>query len=169
MFTVESPAFAESIKEGNINFLKKVGDSVTEDEKIAEVETDKTTMDVKSPKSGVIEAILVDDGSTIAANTPIIKLRLGGAPAAASAAKPSEAPAPAATKKEEPKSSAAPLPPPAPSQQAARITPLPTAPSQSIPLAQIPITPASISSASIDINKITGTRAETRVRLDFYL
>ena len=165
MFTVESPAYAESIKEGNITFLKKVGDSVAEDEEIAKIETDKVAMDVKSPKSGVIEAILVAEGSTIEANTPIIKIKVGGAPAAASAAKPNDAPGPAAPKKEEPKSAAA-APPPPPSQQA-RITPLPSAPSQSIPLSQIPITPASINSASIDINKITGTRAETRVCLDF--
>lgn len=161
--TIESPAFAESIKEGDVTFLKKVGDAVAEDEEIAKVETDKTTIEVKSPKSGVIEAILVPDGSTITANMPIIKLRVGAAGAAASAAAPAAAAAP---KKEETKPAAAAPPPPPPpqQQQAARVTPVPSTPSHSIPVAQVPVTPfVASSSAPLDISKISGTRAETRV------
>lgn len=144
--------------------MKKAGDQVAEDEVIAKIETDKTTIDVKSPKSGVIESILFQDGSAVTANTPVAKLKVG-ASGGAPAAKPSE-PAAAAPKKEEPKAAAAPPPPPPPPQtpaQQARVTPLPSSPSQTIPVAQIPITPAAMSSAAIDINKITGTRAETRV------
>ena len=156
--TIESPAFAESIKEGDVTFLKKVGDAVVEDEEIAKVETDKTTIEVKSPKSGVIEAILVPDGSTITANMPIIKLRVGAAGAGAPAAA-------AAPKKEEAKpAAAAPPPPPPQQQQAAKVTPVPSAPSHSIPVAQVPGTPfVASSSASVDISKISGTRAETKV------
>ena len=164
ILTIESPAFAESIKEGDVTFLKKVGDAVAEDEEIAKVETDKTTIEVKSPKSGVIEAILVPDGSTITANMPIIKLRVGAAGAAAPKA---EAPAAAAApKKEEAKPAAAAPPPPPPQQQQARVTPVPSAPSHSIPVAQVPVTPfVASSSAPVDISKISGTRAETRVIL----
>jgi pyruvate/2-oxoglutarate dehydrogenase complex dihydrolipoamide acyltransferase (E2) component len=163
ILTIESPAFAESIKEGDVTFLKKVGDAVAEDEEIAKVETDKTTIEVKSPKSGVIEAILVPDGSTITANMPIIKLRVGAAGAAAPKA---EAPAAAAgPKKEEAKpAAAAPPPPPPQQQQQARVTPVPSAPSHSIPVAQVPVTPfVASSSAPVDISKISGTRAETKV------
>jgi len=164
ILTIESPAFAESIKEGDVTFLKKVGDAVAEDEEIAKVETDKTTIEVKSPKSGVIEAILVPDGSTITANMPIIKLRVGAAGAAAPKA---EAPAAAAApKKEEAKPAAAAPPPPPPQQQQARVTPVPSAPSHSIPVAQVPVTPfVASSSAPVDISKISGTRAETRVKM----
>ena len=161
ILTIESPAFAESIKEGDVTFLKKVGDAVAEDEEIAKVETDKTTIEVKSPKSGVIEAILVPDGSTITANMPIIKLRVGAAGAGAPAAAPAAAAAP---KKEEAKPAAAAPPPPPPQQQQARVTPVPSAPSHSIPVAQVPVTPfVASSSAPVDISKISGTRAETKV------
>lgn len=146
-----------------------MGDSVAEDEEIAKIETDKTTIEVKAPKSGVIEAFLVADGSSIAANTPIVKLKLGAAGAASStpaAAAAAPTPAPAKKAEEAPKptpsaQTAPPSPPPPPQQQ--RVTPLPTAPSQSIPVAQVPVTPF-VSSAAVDINKISGTRAETRVR-----
>lgn len=162
MITIESPAFAESIKEGDITFLKKVGDSVVEDEEIAKIETDKTAIEVKAPKAGVISELLVADGSTITANMPIIKLTLGGA-APAAAAPAASTPAPAAAKPAEaPKAAAAPPPPPPPSQQP-RITPIPTAPAASIPISQIPITPAKLQSANMDINKIGGSRNETRV------
>ena len=55
-----------------------MGDSVSADECIAKVETDKTTMDIMAPEAGVIEAFLVDDGSTIGPNQPVIKITTGG-------------------------------------------------------------------------------------------
>ncbi len=42
-----------------------VGDQVSEDEVICEVETDKTSVPVPSPVSGVIQEILYEDGSTV--------------------------------------------------------------------------------------------------------
>ncbi|KAL5730014.1 dihydrolipoyllysine-residue succinyltransferase [Ranunculus cassubicifolius] len=59
--TVEAvvPFMGESISDGNLaNFLKKVGDSVTAGEAIAQIETDKVTIDVPSPESGVIQKVL---------------------------------------------------------------------------------------------------------------
>lgn len=41
--TVQVPPFAESITEGDIRWIKEVGDSVGEDEPVAEVETDKVS------------------------------------------------------------------------------------------------------------------------------
>ncbi len=56
---------SESISEGDLRWEKKVGDQVSEDEVICEVETDKTSVPVPSPVSGVIQAILYEDGSTV--------------------------------------------------------------------------------------------------------
>ena len=63
---------------------KAVGDSVTEDEVLCEIETDKTSVPVPSPAAGVIEELLVEDGSTVAPGAKLLKLKLGagGAPAA---------------------------------------------------------------------------------------
>jgi len=167
--TIESPAFAESIKEGDIQFVKQVGDSVAADECIAKVETDKTTMDIMAPEAGVIEAFLVDDGSTIGPNQPVIKLTTGGAPSAPKAAEPvpkaaEQAPKAAepAPKAAEPVAAAASAPaptsmPPVPS--------IPTAPASVTQVSQVPVTPLKFEKMTADPLKITGTRAETRVKM----
>lgn len=164
---INSPEFAESVKDGNITFLKQVGDAVKEDELIANIETDKTAIEVKAPKAGVIEALLVEEGAAVTARSPIVKLTLGaggGAAAAPAASAPKPAAAAAA-----PKPAAA----EAPKQQEShadqqKVPPLPKAPAASSPVSKIPITPlatGSFSSQAIDINKIGGTRAETRVKM----
>lgn len=132
-------------------------------------------MPIKSPKAGVIEALLVEDGASVVANHPVIKLRVG-AGAGAPAAQPAAA-QPAA----QPATPPPPPPPPQQSQPAAparpapadlpEVTPLPKAPASSTPVSQVPVTPfrfdqvAAAPSGTADINKIGGTRAETRVKM----
>ncbi|XP_069574610.1 dihydrolipoyllysine-residue succinyltransferase component of 2-oxoglutarate dehydrogenase complex, mitochondrial [Brachyistius frenatus] len=108
IITVKTPAFAESVTEGDVRWEKAVGDTVSEDEVVCEIETDKTSVQVPSPAAGVIEELLVPDGGKVEGGTPLFKLRKGaGAPKAAEAPK-AEAPAAAAP----PPPSAAPPPPP---------------------------------------------------------
>uniref|UniRef100_A0A673BHC2 Dihydrolipoyllysine-residue succinyltransferase component of 2-oxoglutarate dehydrogenase complex, mitochondrial n=1 Tax=Sphaeramia orbicularis TaxID=375764 RepID=A0A673BHC2_9TELE len=109
--TVKTPAFAESVTEGDVRWEKAVGDTVSEDEVVCEIETDKTSVQVPSPAAGVIEELLVPDGGKVEGGTPLFKLRKG-APKA-------EAPAAAAP----PPPSAAPSPPPPP---ASDVGPIPT-------------------------------------------
>jgi len=158
--TVESPAFAESIKEGDIQFVKQVGDSVQVDEVIAQVETDKTTMEIMAPQAGVIESFLVEDGSTIAANQPILKLTIGGAAPEPTAAAPKPA-APAAAAP----SPAAPAPAAAIPTSAPAVPSIPTAPLSVTNASSVPITQLKMEKMSADPTKITGTRAETRVKM----
>merc|ERR1712180_573607 len=108
---VVCPAFADSISEGDIRWEKAVGDSVSEDEVLCEIETDKTSVPVPSPGSGVIEALHVEDGSTVQPGTKLLTLKLGpgGAKPAAAAA-----PAPAAPAPPPPPPPAAAAPPPPP-------------------------------------------------------
>lgn len=168
---VESPEFAESVKEGDISFLKKVGDSVQEDEIIANVATDKTTIEIKAPKAGVIEALLVEDGSTIGGRSPVLKLKVGAAGAASPA--PPAASKPAAAAPEAPKPAAAAASKPAPEQAAAPTTPppLPKAPASFTPVSSVPVTPLKATTSitgettGVDINKISGTRTETRIKM----
>ncbi|XP_017272180.1 dihydrolipoyllysine-residue succinyltransferase component of 2-oxoglutarate dehydrogenase complex, mitochondrial [Kryptolebias marmoratus] len=106
--TVKTPAFAESVTEGDVRWEKAVGDTVSEDEVVCEIETDKTSVQVPSPAAGVIEELLVPDGGKVEGGTPLFKLKKGAsAPKAAEAPKPE---APAATAPPPP--SAAPAPPP---------------------------------------------------------
>ena len=67
---IKAPAFPESVADGVVSAWHKVaGESVTRDELLVEIETDKVVMEVVAPAPGVIEAILVGEGETILSET----------------------------------------------------------------------------------------------------
>ncbi|KAF2899776.1 hypothetical protein ILUMI_06413, partial [Ignelater luminosus] len=95
--TVNAPTFPDSVSEGDLRWQKKVGDHVSEDEVIAEIETDKTSIPVPSPGHGIIKELLLPDGSTVQGNTPLFKMDITGEkPTGAPAAKAAAPPPPAA-------------------------------------------------------------------------
>jgi len=71
---IEGPSFAESISEGDIRWIKQKGDFVKTDEIVAEIETDKTAVEVPAPFSGRITELLVEDGSKVTAKQKLYKL-----------------------------------------------------------------------------------------------
>ncbi|XP_015242366.1 dihydrolipoyllysine-residue succinyltransferase component of 2-oxoglutarate dehydrogenase complex, mitochondrial [Cyprinodon tularosa] len=124
VITVKTPAFAESVTEGDVRWEKAVGDTVSEDEVVCEIETDKTSVQVPSPSAGVIEELLVPDGGKVEGGTPLFKLKKGaGAPKA-----------PEGSKAEAPAATAAPPPPAAP-------TPPPPSTAGPIPTTMPPVPP----------------------------
>jgi pyruvate dehydrogenase E1 component beta subunit len=70
------PALSPTMEEGNLaKWLKKEGDEVVAGDVIAEIETDKATMEVEAVDEGVIGKILVDEGAEgVKVNTPIAVL-----------------------------------------------------------------------------------------------
>ncbi|XP_051150540.1 dihydrolipoyllysine-residue succinyltransferase component of 2-oxoglutarate dehydrogenase complex 2, mitochondrial-like isoform X2 [Andrographis paniculata] len=88
------PHMGESITDGTLaTFLKKPGDRVAVDEPIAQVETDKVTIDVNSPEAGVIQELIAKEGDTVEPGTKIATISKsdeGAAPASPSDKKPSE-------------------------------------------------------------------------------
>ncbi|KAL1435050.1 hypothetical protein MTO96_001596 [Rhipicephalus appendiculatus] len=90
---VKCPQLAESLSEGDIRWSKAVGDTVAEDEVICEVETDKTSVPIHAPASGVLIEILAPDGTTVQPGKDIFRLQVGGAGGAPAAARPAAAPA----------------------------------------------------------------------------
>ncbi len=75
---VAVPAMGESVTEGTISeFLKKVGDSVSKDETIAEIETDKVALEVPATADGVITELLVSAGDTVNPGTVIARISAG--------------------------------------------------------------------------------------------
>jgi pyruvate dehydrogenase E1 component beta subunit len=70
------PALSPTMTEGNLSrWLKKEGDKVKAGEAIAEIETDKATMEVEAVDEGILGKILVSEGSqAVAVNTPIAVL-----------------------------------------------------------------------------------------------
>jgi pyruvate dehydrogenase E1 component beta subunit len=83
------PALSPTMEEGNLaKWLVKEGDPIAPGQIIAEIETDKATMEVEAVDEGVIESLLVPEGAQgVKVNTPIAQLKNGDA-AAAPAAKP---------------------------------------------------------------------------------
>jgi len=72
---VEVPALGESITEGTLaNWLKKLGEAVAADEPIAELETDKVSVEVPSPVAGVLTEQLVQAGDTVAVGAIIARV-----------------------------------------------------------------------------------------------
>jgi 2-oxoglutarate dehydrogenase E2 component (dihydrolipoamide succinyltransferase) len=66
------PTLGESITEATVaKWLKKVGDLVKADEAVVSLETDKVSIDVTSPKAGVLSEILATEGSTVQVGSPL--------------------------------------------------------------------------------------------------
>ena len=75
---VEVPSMGDSITEGAIaSVLKSVGDSVEVDEIICQIETDKVTIDVKAPVSGVLKEILVKEEDTVVVGQTVATVEEG--------------------------------------------------------------------------------------------
>ncbi len=92
------PALSPTMTEGNLaRWLKKEGETVKPGEVIAEIETDKATMEVEAVDEGVLGKILVPAGTEgVKVNTPIALLLGEGEDASALEAPPAAAPAAAA-------------------------------------------------------------------------
>ncbi|MBT8542769.1 2-oxoglutarate dehydrogenase complex dihydrolipoyllysine-residue succinyltransferase [Polynucleobacter paneuropaeus] len=103
IFEVKVPQLSESVAEATLlQWKKKVGDAVAQDEILIEIETDKVVLEVPAPSAGVLTEVLVGDGGTVVAEQLIGKIDstavASAAPvaapkAAAPAAKPAAAPA----------------------------------------------------------------------------
>jgi len=91
---VKVPQLSESVAEATmLQWKKKIGDSVTADEILIDIETDKVVLEVPAPSSGVLVEILVADGGTVAAEQLIARIDTeatagAAAPVAAAAAAP---------------------------------------------------------------------------------
>ncbi len=90
MTDVLMPALSPTMEEGTLaKWNIKVGDTVSSGDVIAEIETDKATMEVEAVDEGVVEAILVPAGAEgVKVNTPIARLKGEGASAAPAPAQP---------------------------------------------------------------------------------
>lgn len=182
------PAFAESVSEGDVRWDKKVGDQVTEDEVLCEIETDKTSVPVPSPGAGVIKEIFAKDGETVKPGQKLCSIDIGASGGAAPAAKaasaaapppppPTPPPSPAAAAPPSAPKAAPPPPPPPPPPPSTSIPPPaakpppPQAPTASMPVAAIKHA-QSLEGAKVQLppadytREIIGTRTEQRVKMN---
>src|SRR5712691_8610641 len=116
MADVTMPRLSDTMEEGTIaSWLKKPGEQVNRGEVIAQIETDKATMDLTAFEAGTLQEILAPEGTTVAIGQPVARIGSGngaakGAPAAEKTAPPAEKPAPPPVEKAAPEPTKAPPP-----------------------------------------------------------
>lgn len=72
------PALPESVSDATlINWHKKVGDTVQQNENLVDLETDKVTLEVVAPQTGVLRQILKDSGSIVTSGELLALLEIG--------------------------------------------------------------------------------------------
>jgi 2-oxoglutarate dehydrogenase E2 component (dihydrolipoamide succinyltransferase) len=92
---IRVPTLGESVSEATIGkWFKKPGEAVRADEPVVELETDKVTLEVNAPASGVLSEVVAKEGETVCVNALLGSITAGGA--AATQAPKAEAPKPAA-------------------------------------------------------------------------
>ena len=98
---VRVPQLPESVADATlVTWHKKPGDSVSRDENLVDLETDKVVLEVPAPSAGVLREIRVDNGTTVTSGQVLAILEEGAAQPTVRAAAPG--PAAAATAKSEP-------------------------------------------------------------------
>src|ERR1700692_339814 len=125
------PALSPTMEKGNLSkWLKKEGDTVKSGDVIAEIETDKATMEVEAVDEGTLGKILVPEGTNdVAVNTPIAMILAEGEDAAAlKDGKSAPAKQPVAREAEQPKQAEAPA-----KTDAAKPIAAPAAPEPEVP------------------------------------
>ncbi|MCS7273550.1 MAG: 2-oxo acid dehydrogenase subunit E2 [Fimbriimonadales bacterium] len=129
MHTIIMPKMGDAMEEGTlVRWLKREGDPVQEGEPIAEIATDKATVEIEAPASGVLRGIRVAEGAVVPVNTPLAYILQEGeelpSETDGKATAPSATPAPAPA---EPAAASAPSAAPAPTDGGTRILASPLA------------------------------------------
>jgi pyruvate dehydrogenase E2 component (dihydrolipoamide acetyltransferase) len=171
------PALSPTMEKGNLaKWLKKEGDQVRSGDVIAEIETDKATMEVEATDEGTIAKILVPAGTAdVPVNTMIAVLAADGEDVKAASAAAGSAPAPAAKAPEPAKPAASAAPPapapakapeakPAPQPAAAPVAAsAPAAASNGARTFSSPLARRLAKEAGIDLSRVTGSGPHGRV------
>jgi len=168
------PALSPTMEKGNLaKWLKKEGDKVKSGDVIAEIETDKATMEVEAVDEGTLAKIVVPEGTQDVPVNDVIAVLAGdgedvkaaGAAAGAKAPpKSAEAPAP------KPAAAAAPSPAPAPAAPAPKPAPAPQAAAAPAPqtnghgrIFSSPLARRLAKEAGIELGRIMGTGPHGRI------
>ena len=161
------PALSPTMEKGNLaRWLKKEGDKISSGDVIAEIETDKATMEYEAVDEGTLARIVVPEGTQDVAVNSVIAVLAGEGEdvkaAAAGAAKPTAAKAP-----EAPKPQAAPTPAAAPAVPQAAASPAPAAAKPSAAsgtkIFSSPLARRLAKEAGIDLSRVSGSGPHGRV------
>jgi pyruvate dehydrogenase E2 component (dihydrolipoamide acetyltransferase) len=154
------PALSPTMEKGNLaKWLKKEGDTIKSGDIIAEIETDKATMEVEAVDEGILAKILVPDGTADVAVNEIIGVIAAEGEDVMAAAAPAKAEAPKAV--EAPKAEAAKAEAPAP-VAAAPAASAPATSSGERPFAS-PLARRLAKEAGLDLSKVQGSGPHGRI------
>jgi pyruvate dehydrogenase E2 component (dihydrolipoamide acetyltransferase) len=97
MQTIIMPKMGDAMEEGTlVRWLKQEGEPVKEGEPIAEIATDKATIELEAPASGILRGIRVPEGATVPINTPLAYILTEGETLPEESKRDGATPAPAA-------------------------------------------------------------------------
>ena len=155
--TISMPKLGFDMAEGTlVRWVKKEGETINKGDVLAEIETDKATVEVESSASGVVRKLLVDEGAVVPVNSPIALVGTADEKIDVPAAAPVEA---------KPKEVAvAPVPP-----KVEVSTPLPVAVAPSVlvapsgPIKASPLAKKIASENKVDLSKVKGTGPGGRI------
>ncbi|MEM7646307.1 MAG: dihydrolipoamide acetyltransferase family protein, partial [Pseudomonadota bacterium] len=157
---VELPEIGEGVNEGElVSWLVQPGDTVSVDQAVAELMTDKATVEVPSPIAGVVKELKFSEGDTIEVGNTMITVEEGAGVAASPAPQVAATPAPAPAAPAP--AAAAPAPAPAMSNGGGMTTITP--PVADVHVLATPSTRRLARESNVDINTISGTGLAGRV------
>lgn len=155
--SVQLPDIGEGVTEGElVQWLVQVGDTVEDDQPVAEVMTDKATVEVPTPFAGTVKELKAQEGDVIPIETEILVLETSGA--AEEAPKKEEEP----QKQEAPKQESAASPAPA-ATAGAQATQTIHPPVAEVNVLATPSTRRLAREMSVDINEVSGSGLAGRV------
>ncbi len=162
MSEVVMPRLSDTMEEGELSkWLKNVGDPVAKGDILAEIETDKATMDLEAFEAGVLEQQLVAAGTVVPIGTPVAVIGNGTAAKAAPAAgaPAAEEPPESASRNQAPEPDRRPGRPPAlASRQSPEMDSAPSSTARTSPLAR-----KIAKEHGIDLANVTGTGTQGRI------
>ena len=107
--TINMPKLGFDMAEGLlVRWVKQIGEQINKGDVLAEIETDKATVEVESPASGTVLSHIVEQGSIVPVNAPIAIVGAEGEKVDAPAAAPSKAESPKSEEKPAPQSAPTP-------------------------------------------------------------
>jgi pyruvate dehydrogenase E2 component (dihydrolipoamide acetyltransferase) len=156
--TISMPKLGFDMAEGLlVRWVKQVGENINKGDVLAEIETDKATVEVESSASGVVLQLIVEQGTMVPVNAPIAVVGAAGEKVDAPAAAPSKA-------AEVPKTESAPAPAAAPqTQPAAAPVSQAAAPASSGPVKASPLAKKVAKDNQVDLSNVQGTGPGGRV------
>jgi 2-oxoglutarate dehydrogenase E2 component (dihydrolipoamide succinyltransferase) len=148
MADIRVPTLGESVTEATVGkWFKQPGDAVAVDEPLVELETDKVTLEVPAPATGVLSDVAVKNGDTVAVGALLGQIKEGAGTAPKPAAPPATATKPAAS------------PTGAPDEKTSRTKPIGAGPEVPQPR-EMPMPPSVrklAAESGVDPSKVSGT------------